>query len=97
VALSGAWMTARLHRLLPTAAGGLGQSDAGRSIAAISALPETLRLAVVHAYREAIGSTFLLGAAVAGLGLLVVLALPERPLRSSSERRRAAAAEAEPA
>ena len=38
-----------------------------------------------------------LGAAVAAVGLLVVLALPERPLRSSAERRRASAAEAEPA
>ena len=97
VALSGAWMTARLHRLLPAAEAGFGQGEADRSIAAISVLPEPLRLVVVHAYREAIGSTFLLGAAVAGLGLLIVLGLPERPLRSASERSRAAEAEAEPA
>jgi EmrB/QacA subfamily drug resistance transporter len=83
VALSGAWMTARLHRLLPT--GDVASAGVDRSIAAITALPEPQRVLVLHAYREAIGSTFLLGAAVAGLGLLLVLALPERPLRSAAE------------
>jgi MFS family permease len=97
VALAGAWMTARLHRLLPPAEAGFGQGAVDRSIAAISALPEPQRLLVVHAYRVAIGSTFLLGAAVAALGLLIILALPERPLRSAPERRGSGAAEAEPA
>jgi predicted MFS family arabinose efflux permease len=97
VALSGAWMTARLHRLLPPAEAGIGEGAVDRSIAAISALPEAQRTLVVHAYRQAIGSTFLLGAAVAALGLLVVLALPERPLRSAAGRRAQAGAEIEPA
>ena len=98
VALSGAWMTARLHRLLPPEhAASLGSSAVDRSIAAISALPEPERAVVVHAYRHAIGSTFLLGAAVAALGLVVVLGLPERPLRSGVKRRAEAPAEAEPA
>jgi len=98
VALSGAWMTARLHRLLPTDnAASMGSSGVERSIAAISALPESQRSAVVHAYRQAIGSTFLLGAAVAGLGLLIVLALPERPLRSGVQRSAENPVEAEPA
>jgi predicted MFS family arabinose efflux permease len=99
VALSGAWMTARLHRLLPVAeASSLGSGALERSLAAVAALPEAQRAAVVHAYRQAIGSTFLLGAAVAGLGLVVVLALPEIPLRSAAHRATAEAdAEAEPA
>jgi EmrB/QacA subfamily drug resistance transporter len=96
VALSGAWMTARLHRLLPAEAS-VGSGAVERSIAAISALPEPQRSAVVHAYRHAIGSSFLLGAAVAGLGLLIVLALPERPLRSGVERHAEKPVEAEPA
>ena len=97
VALSGAWMTARLHRLLPSGPLGSAEGAVDRSIAAISALPEAQRVLVVHAYRQAIGSTFMLGATVALLGLLIVLALPERPLRSSVRREAAASAEAEPA
>src|SRR4029434_5252552 len=88
VALAGAWMTARLHRLLPAQyAESLGTSAAQRRPSASTPLPEAQRIAVVHAYRQAISSTFLLGAVVAGLGLLVVLALPERPLRSGINRR----------
>jgi hypothetical protein len=91
-------MTARLHRLLPVQyADSLGTSAAERSLSAITALPEAQRIAVVHAYRQAISSTFLLGAVVAGLGLLVVLALPERPLRSGVNRRVEEPVEAEPA
>ena len=98
VALAGAWMTARLHRLLPREYGeSLATSAGERSLTAISALPEAQRIAVVHAYRQAIGSTFLLGAVVAGIGLLVVLALPERPLRSGVNRRVEEPVEAEPA
>ncbi len=97
VALSGAWMTARLHRLLPPGGAGIGEAAVDRSIAAISALPEAERALVVHAYRQAIGSTFLLGATVAALGLLVVLALPERPLRTAAGRDARAGAEVEPA
>ena len=98
VALAGAWMTSRLHRLLPSElAGSMGGSAVDRSISAISALPELQRIAVVHAYRQAIGSTFVLGAIVAGLGLLLVLALPERPLRSGVKRLAEKPVEAEPA
>jgi hypothetical protein len=90
-------MTARLHRLLPPESASFGSSGVERSIAAISAMAEPQRSAVVHAYRHAIGSTFLLGAAVAGLGLLIVLALPERPLRSGVQRHAEKPVEAEPA
>jgi EmrB/QacA subfamily drug resistance transporter len=83
VALSGAWMTSQLHRLLPVSpAGPLGSHAVDRSVTAIIALPEPQRQLVVNAYRHAIGSSFVLGALVAGLALLIVLALPERPLRS---------------
>jgi len=97
VALSGAWMTSRLHRLLPQDVSSLGTGAVDRSISAISALPAAERAVVVHAYRQAIGSTFLLGAVVAGLGLLIVLALPERPLRSGAQRHAEKPIEAEPA
>ena len=97
VALSGAWMTSRLHRLLPQDVSSLGGSAVDRSISAISALPAAERAVVVHAYRQAIGSTFLLGAVVAVLGLLIVLALPERPLRSGAQRHAEKPVEAEPA
>ena len=97
VALSGAWMTSRLHRLLPPQdASSLGGGAVERSISAISALPAAERAVVMHAYRQAIGSTFLLGAAVAGLGLLIALALPERPLRSGVQRHAEKSVEAEP-
>jgi hypothetical protein len=90
-------MTSRLHRLLPQDVSSLGGSAVDRSISAISALPAAERAVVVHAYRQAIGSTFLLGAVVAGLGLLIVLALPERPLRSGVQRHAKKPVEAEPA
>jgi EmrB/QacA subfamily drug resistance transporter len=97
VALSGAWMTSRLHRLLPSQdAASLANNAVDRSISAISALPEAQRAMVTHAYRQAIGSTFLLGAVVAALGLVIVLTLPERPLRSGVQRRAEKPAEAEP-
>jgi EmrB/QacA subfamily drug resistance transporter len=86
VALSGAWMTHQLHRLLPAGhAEQMGSSAVERSVTAITTLPEVERLLVIDAYRHAIGSTFVLGAVVAGLGLLLVLSLPERPLRTRAE------------
>ena len=83
VAVSGAWTTAQLHRLLPPGfEAGAGAGAVDRSVGAIVALPEVERIAVVGAYRHAISSSFELGAAIAALALLIVLALPERPLRS---------------
>src|SRR5262249_54763909 len=97
VALSGTWMTWRLPRLLPAQdASSVGNSAVDRSSSPTSALPAAERAVVVHAYRHAIGSTFLLGAVVAALGLLIVLALPERPLRSGVQRHAEKAVEAEP-
>ena len=95
VALSGAWMSLQLRRLLPPQSASLG-SAVENSISAIAALPAPERALVLHAYRHAIGSTFLLGAAVAGLGLLIVLGLPERPLRSGVHRHAEKPVEAEP-
>ena len=99
VALSGAWMTARLHRLLPLdQATSLGDERRGpQHLRHLAHCPRPQRTVVVHAYRQAIGSTFLLGAGVAALGLLVVLALPERPLRSAASRSAEGRVEAEPA
>ncbi len=56
----------------------------GRSPAALAgsrALPPELHGLVAAAYRQAIGTTFATGAMIAGFGLVLLLLLPERPLR----------------
>jgi EmrB/QacA subfamily drug resistance transporter len=73
VALSGAILTARLHALLP---GGVPSVDLGNQIAA----PDP---AVVAAYREALSTTFLAGAAVVAIAFIVVALSPERPLSAT--------------
>jgi len=82
VALAGAIMTSRLHALLPPELAGTGLGSAlDQGIDKIASLPEAARTVVVEAYRHAIVPTFFSGAAFAGLAFLVVLYLPERPLR----------------
>ncbi len=82
-AISGTILTSSLSRLLPGAWSVLSAGPAARAAARgahalppVSATPQ-----VVEAYRQAIGTTFLFGAAVATLALLVVVLLPEIPLR----------------
>jgi MFS family permease len=82
VALAGAIMTSRLHVLLPSELAGTGMGSAlDQGIDKIALLPEAARAVVVEAYRRAIVTTFFSGAAFAGLAFLVVLYLPEQPLR----------------
>jgi hypothetical protein len=57
------------------AAGGRGGAGG------IAALPPELHGLVAAAYRRAIGTTFATGAVIAGFGLVLLLLLPERPLR----------------
>ena len=84
VALSGAILTSRLRGT--AAAGAAGAQDLDH----IAQLPPALHAAVVGAYAHALSATFLAGAAIAGCAFVVVLFLPERPLRSgSSEETRA--------
>jgi hypothetical protein len=58
----------------------------GRSAAPgeIAALPPELHGLVAAAYRQAIGTTLATGAMIAGFGLLLLVLLPERPLRDAA-------------
>ena len=86
VALSGAIMTGQLHAL--SVGYGAGMARGGRALLdqnlqQISALPEVQRLAVIAAYRHAISTTFLVGAVITALAFVLVLFLPEKPLRTA--------------
>jgi hypothetical protein len=48
----------------------------------IAGLPEAQRDIVLAAYRHAISTTFLFGAAIIAVAFILVLFLPEHPLRS---------------
>ncbi len=81
VALSGGIMTARLHALLPKDIPNLdGRSLLDAGVQQIATLPDALRSTVLSAYQHAIAATFITGGLVAGVGLLLVLILPERPI-----------------
>ena len=82
VALSGAVLAAQLHQLAP------GLMAAGGGVTEIAALPDAQRAAVFAAYRAGLSHAFAAGAAIAALGLLTVLFLPERPLRGAEDTRR---------
>ncbi len=75
VALSGAIVAMRLH------AAGLG-AVANQAIQHIAGLPVGQRTAIVDAYRHAIGTSLVVGGAVATLAFLMATAIPELPLRS---------------
>ena len=77
VALAGAVLGARL-RDLPA---GL-QMPAG-GVAGIIGLPAAQRAVMLEAYRAGLSSAFAAGAAIAALGFVMVLFLPERPLRAA--------------
>ncbi len=79
VALSGAVLALHL-RLLPDPATGAD------TIARIAGLPAAPREAVLAAYRAGLSGAFTAGAVVAATGLVVVLFLPELPLRAASAR-----------
>jgi MFS family permease len=74
VALSGAILTARLQTLMP---GGI------RSLSPDNLMSATEHAAVVFAYRQALSSTFLTGAAIALIACAIVALSPERPLAAS--------------
>jgi EmrB/QacA subfamily drug resistance transporter len=75
VAMAGAILAAVLGRAGPPSLADLGLQQ-------IEALPPAALRAAVAAYRQAIAATFLAGAAVAAVAFVVVLFLPELPLRS---------------
>ena len=51
----------------------------------IEQLPLVQREAVIAVYRHAISTTFLVGSAITALAFLVVLFLPEHPLKSAHD------------
>jgi EmrB/QacA subfamily drug resistance transporter len=85
VALSGSLLMGRVDASL--AAAGSGAAAARRAVAGgaggIAGLPPELHNLVVAAYRQAIGTTFATGAVIAGFGLVLLLLLPEQPLRDA--------------
>ena len=95
VALSGAIVTTQLHHIKLGTGGGTGaRSLVEQGIQQIAQLPAAQREIVLGAYRGAISSTFLAGAAVAVAAFAIILFLPEKPLKTA---RPAAVAGAEPA
>ena len=74
VALSGAVLAGQLRKV----PGGLHAAADG--VAQIAALPPSERALWLAAYRHGLSGAFLMGAAIAALGFLVVLFLPEVPL-----------------
>jgi MFS family permease len=83
VAVAGAVVSAQLHHLVPPEWIARHLLDLG--LQEITHVPDDERHLLMEAYRHAIATTFLTGAAVAALAFLIVLFLPERPLRSSRE------------
>jgi EmrB/QacA subfamily drug resistance transporter len=75
VALSGAVLGSHLQRI----PGGLQTAASG--VAQIAGLPNIQRAVVIGAYRAGLSGTFAVGAGLAALGLMMVLFLPELPLR----------------
>ncbi len=86
VALSGSLLTGRVNASL-SAAGGAAAA-ARRAVAGgaggVASLPPALHGLVAAAYRQAVATTFATGAVIAGFGLVLLLLLPERPLRDTS-------------
>ena len=83
VALSGAIVTAQLHHIhLSSGSGAVTHSLVEQGIQQIAQLPIVQRDIVLAAYRNAISSTFLAGAAVAVVAFAITIFLPEKPLKT---------------
>ena len=82
MALSGAVVTARLHMLLPPS---LHVENMTRlPVGGVAAGPGNNHV-VIEAYRHAIATNFFAGSVLAALAFVVVLALPEMPLRARNK------------
>jgi EmrB/QacA subfamily drug resistance transporter len=77
VALAGAVVAAQLQHT------GAGLATMGTGVAQILALPAPARAVLFAAYRAGLSGAFLMGACIAAIGFLVVLRIPELPLRGS--------------
>jgi hypothetical protein len=85
VAMSGAIMAAGLRGLHAEKWAGIATSGRGlmeQGLQQIAALPAAERELVKEAYRHAISTTFLVGSLIIAGAFILVLFLPEHPLRS---------------
>jgi EmrB/QacA subfamily drug resistance transporter len=83
VSLSGAMVAAQLHHMQVAAGSGSGtRALVEQGIQQIARLPLLQRNVVLATYRDAISSTFLAGAVVAVAAFVIVLFLPEKPLKT---------------
>jgi EmrB/QacA subfamily drug resistance transporter len=82
VALSGAIVTAQLHHLQSTAGPGGARALVEQGIRQIAELPVVQRDIVLAVYRNAISTTFLVGAVIAVAAFALTVFLPEKPLKS---------------
>jgi EmrB/QacA subfamily drug resistance transporter len=90
VALSGAIMTAQLQALHGEQRPGLAKGTRAlieQGMQEIAVLPEAQRDIVLAAYRHAISTTFLVGAIIIAVAFVLVLFLPEHPLKSEQAPR----------
>jgi len=88
VAISGAIMTAQLQALHAEEWAGLARGARSlleQGIQQIEQLPAAQKVIVIGAYRHAISTTFLIGSIVVALAFVLVLFLPEHPLRTSHD------------
>jgi EmrB/QacA subfamily drug resistance transporter len=86
VAVSGAIMTAQLQALHAEKWTGMARGARSlleQGIQQIEQLPPAQKELAIGAYRHAIGTTFLIGSVVIALAFVLVLFLPEHPLRTS--------------
>jgi len=86
VAVSGAIMTAQLQALHAEQWSGMARGARSlleQGIQQIEQLPPAQKAMVIEAYRHAISTTFLLGSIVIAIAFVLVLFLPEHPLRTS--------------
>jgi len=86
VAVAGTVVALRLRQLLPASwmqANGANSSLVQLGVQQIARIPAAQHAILLHAYRHAIATTFLTGAAIASCAFALVLFLPERPLRST--------------
>jgi EmrB/QacA subfamily drug resistance transporter len=86
VAVAGTVEAVRLRQLLPatwTQPTSSGTSLLEMGVQQIATLPPEQHTLLINAYRHAVATTFLSGAATAALAFCIVLFLPELPLRST--------------
>jgi len=83
VAMSGAIMTAQLQSLHAGTVLGGARALFEQGIQQIAQLPQAQRDVVIAIYRHAISTTFLVGSVITAMAFVLVLFLPEHPLKSS--------------